>query len=103
MRIAVAVAFTLVLVACSGTVSNPPIEGSTTSSGSGSSTAYQGSFPCGDTTCAVATQFCGEQTGYGPNLVTYRCLDLPAQCLTDQTCSCVIDNGGAVTVTANLE
>ena len=92
MRIAASIAFISILVACSGT------EGCTT--GSGSVTALHGTFACGDTTCDVATQLCGEQSGYGPNLTTYLCVDLPAPCLTDHTCPCVEDNGGAATLGA---
>jgi hypothetical protein len=96
MRLAAAITLSLVIVACSGTAPGPST-GSTTTSGSGS---FTGMFSCGGTSCDVATQLCGEQSGYGPNSVTYLCVDLPSECLTDHTCSCVQDNGGAATLGA---
>jgi hypothetical protein len=92
MRLAASIALLPLLVACSGTVST---EGSTTSS-----STLQGTFACGDTTCDLATQLCGEQSGYGPNFTAYICVDLPAPCLTDHTCACVQNNGGAATLGA---
>jgi hypothetical protein len=81
MRIAATIAFILLLVACSGSDTGP-----------------HGTFACGSTACDVAAQFCGEQSGYTPNSIAYLCVDLPAPCLTDHSCQCVKDNGGAATL-----
>lgn len=54
---------------------------------------------CGEQTCDGRTEYCYSVTGGVPDTdgeanVSHSCVDLPASCLEDRTCTCLLATSG---------
>jgi len=89
-----------------GQDSAPEDSGTAGDSGAGDAAdAGSRTFPCGSTSCAMATQYCQVPSG-GPAGQVARCEPIPPSCGASPTCACVkpspgascVDDGGQLTV-----